>query len=65
MRDKEPPIRVQAVVALSKLSGSEDPSELDEGEPTIIEVLLDTLAYDTVAYVSPLNSSCFQLTHAR
>ena len=40
--DKEPPVRVQTVIALSKLCGSEDPSE----EPNITDVLIDTLTYD-------------------
>ncbi|EPS93226.1 hypothetical protein FOMPIDRAFT_1056181 [Fomitopsis schrenkii] len=46
-RDREPPIRVQAIIALSKLAGSEDVSELDEGEQTIMEALLDAITYDT------------------
>ena len=45
IHDKEAPVRVQAVIALSKLCGSEDPSE----EPNITEVLMDTLSYDTSA----------------
>lgn len=45
VNDKEAPVRVQAVIALSKLCGSEDPSE----EPNITEVLVDTLSYDTSA----------------
>ncbi|KAI9061537.1 ARM repeat-containing protein [Trametes sanguinea] len=47
LRDKEPTVRTQAVIALSKLSLSEDPAELDEGEPTILETILDAMAYDT------------------
>ncbi|KAH9921582.1 nuclear condensing complex subunit [Amylocystis lapponica] len=47
VRDKEPTIRVQAVAALAKLSASEDVSELDDDEPSIAEVLIDTLTYDT------------------
>ncbi|OSD02558.1 hypothetical protein PYCCODRAFT_1367188 [Trametes coccinea BRFM310] len=47
LRDKEPTVRTQAVIALSKLSFSEDPSELEEGEPTILETILDAMAYDT------------------
>ncbi|KAI0090375.1 nuclear condensing complex subunit [Irpex rosettiformis] len=47
VNDKEAPVRVQAVIALSKLCGSEDPSE----EPNITDVLVDTLSYDTSAEV--------------
>ncbi|KAL1941783.1 hypothetical protein VTO73DRAFT_6783 [Trametes versicolor] len=47
LRDKEPTVRMQAVIALTKLSYSEDPSELDEGEPSILETILDAMAYDT------------------
>ena len=35
VRDKEAPIRVQAVIALSKLAPSEDISELDDDEPAL------------------------------
>ncbi|KZT66150.1 hypothetical protein DAEQUDRAFT_730656 [Daedalea quercina L-15889] len=45
-RDKEPTIRVQAVVALSKLAGSEDVPELEDGEQTIMDMLIDCLTYD-------------------
>ena len=45
-RDKESTIRVQAVVALSKLAGSEDISELEDGEQTIMDMLIDCLQYD-------------------
>ncbi|KAH9922432.1 nuclear condensing complex subunit [Fomitopsis serialis] len=45
-RDKESTIRFQAVVALSKLAGSEDVSELEEGEQTIMDMLIDCLTYD-------------------
>lgn len=37
---------MQAVIALSKLCGSEDPSEIDEGEPTVVEVLGEVLSGD-------------------
>lgn len=43
---------MQAVIALTKLSYSEDPSELDEGEPSILETILDAMAYDTSSYVT-------------
>ncbi|GLB42179.1 putative nuclear condensing complex subunits, C-term domain [Lyophyllum shimeji] len=44
--DKESLIRTHAVTALSKLIGSEDPNEVDSGEKTILEVLLDVISYD-------------------
>jgi condensin complex subunit 3 len=47
--DKETPIRTHAVIALSKLIGSEDPTEIEPGEKTILEVLLDVLCYDPAA----------------
>ncbi|EGO03950.1 hypothetical protein SERLA73DRAFT_165497 [Serpula lacrymans var. lacrymans S7.3] len=51
IHDRETPIRVQAVTALSKLCGSEDPSEVEDGEQTAVEVLLDILAHDPAAEV--------------
>ncbi|OBZ78081.1 Condensin complex subunit 3 [Grifola frondosa] len=47
LRDKEAMVRVHAVVALSKLSFSEEPSELEEGESSILDTLIDTMTYDT------------------
>ena len=44
-------IRAHAVTALSKLAGSEDPDEMDPGEKTIIELLVDVLSYDPASYV--------------
>ncbi|KAF8888582.1 nuclear condensing complex subunit [Infundibulicybe gibba] len=49
--DRESLIRAHAVIALSKLIGSEDPSELEEGEKTILEILLDVVCYDTAPEV--------------
>ncbi|KAH7929985.1 ARM repeat-containing protein [Leucogyrophana mollusca] len=49
VHDKETFVRVQAVVALSKLCGSEDPTDVEDGEPTVIEVLLETLSCDPAA----------------
>ncbi|KAJ7284629.1 nuclear condensing complex subunit [Mycena rebaudengoi] len=46
IRDKEVMIRVQVVIALSKLAGSENANELDEGEKTVLDILLDTLVSD-------------------
>ncbi|KAG1848362.1 hypothetical protein C8R48DRAFT_614824, partial [Suillus tomentosus] len=51
VHDKETFVRVQAVIALSKLCGSEDPSDVEEGEPTALEVLLETLSCDPAALV--------------
>ncbi|KAI0747199.1 nuclear condensing complex subunit [Daedaleopsis nitida] len=47
LRDKEPTIRAQAAISLSKLSNAEDPSELDEDEPTMFDAVLEAMAYDT------------------
>ena len=47
LHDKGPTVRTQAVIALSKLAFSEVPSELEEGEPSILDSILDTMAYDT------------------
>ncbi|TFK73394.1 hypothetical protein BDN72DRAFT_761779 [Pluteus cervinus] len=51
MNDKEPLVRIHAAIALSKLVGSEDPDEVQEGEATILEVLLDAVEYDPAADV--------------
>ncbi len=51
VRDKESFIRVQAVAALAKICGSEDPEELAEDEQTATEVLEDLLAHDPSACV--------------
>ena len=53
VRDKEPTIGVQAVIALSKLCGSEDPYDLEDDEATAIDVLEDMLAHDPSAYALP------------
>ncbi|TFK65897.1 ARM repeat-containing protein [Pluteus cervinus] len=45
--DKEASVRVQALIALSKLAGTEDPNELEEGEPTVLEILLDAMSFDS------------------
>ncbi|KAJ7167346.1 nuclear condensing complex subunit [Mycena crocata] len=49
--DKESTIRAQAVSALARLVGSEDPSELQHGEKSILEVILDVLSMDPAADV--------------
>lgn len=46
INDKEPTVRVRAVVALSKLCGSEDPEEVEDGEQITVEVLMDVLSGD-------------------
>jgi condensin complex subunit 3 len=51
VRDKESSVRVQAVIALSKLSASEDPADVTEDGSAINDVLTDTLVYDPAAYV--------------
>ena len=48
-RDKESAIRVQAIVALSKIFSSENPSDLEDDEPSILDVMQDALTYDTSA----------------
>ncbi|KAG2090779.1 nuclear condensing complex subunit [Suillus discolor] len=56
VHDKEIFVRVQAVIALSKLCGSEDPSDVEEGEPTALEVLLETLSCDPAALYATLDA---------
>ena len=51
VRDKELFIRVQAVAALAKICGSEDPKELGEDEQTPTDVLESLLAHDPSACV--------------
>lgn len=48
--DREVSVRVQAVIALSKLCGTEDPSEVPEGE-CATDILVDALAHDASAQV--------------
>ncbi|KAJ7352471.1 nuclear condensing complex subunit [Mycena albidolilacea] len=47
IHDKEATVRLQVVIALSKLAGSEDSSEVAEGEQTLLQVLIDTLSSDS------------------
>jgi condensin complex subunit 3 len=47
VNDKEIPVRVQAVIAISKLCGTEHPSEVSKGEQTVSDMLIDILAHDT------------------
>ena len=53
IHDKEPPIRIQAVVGLSKLCGSEDPDDIDDGEQTATDFLLEVLSSDPAACAPP------------
>jgi condensin complex subunit 3 len=46
VKDKEAPVRSQAVVALSKLCAAETEEDTDEDEDSVISVLLDALAHD-------------------
>ncbi|KAJ7654345.1 hypothetical protein B0H17DRAFT_1214334 [Mycena rosella] len=47
--DKEPIIHAQAVAALAHLFGSEDPSKLQHGERSILDVPLEVLTSDPAA----------------
>ncbi|KIM46792.1 hypothetical protein M413DRAFT_23143 [Hebeloma cylindrosporum] len=51
LNDKETIIRAHAVIALSKLIGSEDPDEADQGEETILQTLLEAISTDPAAEV--------------
>ncbi|KAI3616327.1 condensin subunit cnd3 [Moniliophthora roreri] len=51
LNDKEGLIRAHSVVALSKLIGTEDSDELEDGESTVEELLLDALCYDSAPEV--------------
>ncbi|KAF9461702.1 chromosome condensation complex protein [Collybia nuda] len=51
VNDKETPVRVQAVIALSKLAGSEEATEVEDGEQSVSDVLMDILAHDSTAEV--------------
>ncbi|EIN04773.1 hypothetical protein PUNSTDRAFT_75992, partial [Punctularia strigosozonata HHB-11173 SS5] len=51
IQDKEAPVRVQAVIALSKLCGSETPDDLDDSEELTAIDLVEVLAHDPAADV--------------
>ncbi|EAU89293.2 condensin subunit Cnd3 [Coprinopsis cinerea okayama7 len=51
LSDKETIIRANAAAALSKLVGSEDPDEIETGEQSVLDILLDVLASDPTAEV--------------
>ncbi|KAI5887283.1 uncharacterized protein SCHCODRAFT_060997 [Schizophyllum commune H4-8] len=44
--DKETPVRVQATIALAKLIGTDDADDLPDGEPTILQTLIEVLTTD-------------------
>ncbi|KAG8985209.1 hypothetical protein FRB93_006052 [Tulasnella sp. JGI-2019a] len=46
VRDKEVAVRVQAVVSLGNLQEGDNPEELEEGEQSLTQVLVDILQYD-------------------
>lgn len=50
--DKEHIVRIQAVLALSKLVQGEDPDELPDGEQTILSLLEDIVVHDPSAYAN-------------
>lgn len=53
--DKETIIRVHIIIALSKLVGTESPDEIEQGEQTILQMLLDTVSMDPAACVQMLS----------
>lgn len=55
LTDKEAIIRAHAVIALSKLVGSEDP---EDGERSILHTLLESLEKDPAPYVHFFFLSC-------
>ncbi|KLT44848.1 hypothetical protein CC85DRAFT_295396 [Cutaneotrichosporon oleaginosum] len=50
-RDKESAVRVQAALGLAKLQAGENIDDLEEGEESIAEVILDLLRHDSAAEV--------------
>ena len=51
LNDKEALIRAHAVIALAKLIGTEDPDEVEQGEQTILQTLLEVISTDPAPYV--------------
>jgi condensin complex subunit 3 len=45
-KDKESVVRVQAALGLAKLQSGEDEADLEDGEESLGDVLLDLLRYD-------------------
>lgn len=50
-RDKESAVRIQAALGLAKLQSGEDEDDLEEGQESLAEVLLDLLRYDPAGEV--------------
>ncbi len=50
MRDKEATVRMQAVVALSKLQQADEDAEPEDDEESVTAVLVDVLTHDPAAY---------------
>jgi condensin complex subunit 3 len=48
-RDKEAAVRVQAALGLAKLQSGEDEDDLEDGEESLGDILLDLLRYDPAA----------------
>jgi len=46
IQDKDFSVWVQAVITLSKLSGLEDPEDLDKDEPEVVDMLIEILQFD-------------------
>ena len=44
-------MRAHAVIALSKLVGTDEEEDLEDGEQTILQTLLEVVASDPAAYV--------------
>jgi condensin complex subunit 3 len=45
-KDKEASVRVQAALGLAKLQSGEDDDDLEEGQESLEQVLLDMLRFD-------------------
>ena len=54
LHDKETPVRSSAIVALSKLAGSEDPEEVEQ-DSSILSHLLERLCNDPAPCVNLSN----------
>ena len=51
VRDKESSVRSLAVISLAKLVSSEDLHDLEVDEQSILEILLESLCYDSTESV--------------
>ena len=56
-------MRAHAVIALSKLVGTDDEEDLEDGEHTILQTLLDVVAHDPAAYVLYISAYRRVLSH--